>query len=371
MVISHVFSSLQRRTACSARKLLAIQDMWDSAKENAFCLDGQSEILDAYSYLEAVTDKIRAGEDIQIAVESQSANGRKRMVPGKDYFSVVKILKINRSVIRRYDLLPDMKAWLELLECPRFSALVDIRPGRYALTKEVVDNMSECVDCYRRTVISQAHVKRCYNAAGNAKRRYHSVMQPVRQCFRQCDKAEIALIDLSWKPEFRMRKALADTDAAYKKFANGIRHHSASHCILVAIFSVELSDHKGFHISGMLLLKPGAGERATNLGCYWRDNVTDGEGSFLCATDKPFAATLSKWSGLNFIDVASPVDVQGDHARQQLLEAAVTRFAEFSQKLRANGNGKKHRQIRIIKGAQIRRLAKTVPNVVDSGGEKW
>ena len=196
MVISHVFTSLQRRTACSARKLLAIQDMWDSAKENAFCLDGQSEILDAYSYLEAVTDKIRAGEDIQIAVESQSANGRKRMVPGKDYFSVVKILKINRSVIRRYDLLPDMKAWLELLECPRFSALVDIRPGRYVLTKEVVDNMSECVDCYRRTVISQAHGKRCYNAAGNAKRRYHSVMQPVRQCFRQCDKAEIALIDL-------------------------------------------------------------------------------------------------------------------------------------------------------------------------------
>lgn len=371
MSIKSASSLRQQSTVRSAVILLSIEDMWDSPQENAVRLDAQSEILGSYHNLKWLTEKICAGEKIEFAVERQSTDGGKRIVSGPDYGLLDKCLRIDGCNAERYDLQPDMEAWLELLRDPGFSALVDIRQGRHGLTKNVVDNMNECIARFRAAITSQAHRKRCYNAVGNARRRQHSMIKAIKLCYSLCDEVEIALIDLSWKPECRMRKTLADTDAAYKKFANGIRHHSASRCFLVAIFSVELSDNKGFHISGMLLLKPGAGEQAANLGRYWRDNVTDGEGSFLCATDKPFATILSKWSGLNLAEVASPVDVQGDHARQQLLEAAVTRFADFSQKLRANGNGKKHRQIRIFKGEQIRSLAKIVPSVVDSGGEKW
>lgn len=370
MLINHVLSPFQGRETRIAGNLLTFGDMWDSPEENAVCMDAKSDILDFYHHIERFTEKIHAGEEIKIAVERQSTDGGKRIVAGPDYGLLEKCFRFNRCITEWYDLLPDMEAWLELLQDPRFSALVDMRPGRYALTKEFVDNMSECVTCFRATITSQAHRKRCYNVVGNARRRKKSMTKVLKLCYRLCGEVEIDLINLSWKPGIRMRKTLPDTDAAYKKFANGIRHHSASRCLLAAIFSVELSDHKGFHISGMLLLKPGAGEQAVNLGRYWRDNVTGGEGSFLCATDKPFATILSKWSGLNLAEVASPVDVQGDHARQQLLEAAVTRFADFSQKLRANGNGKKHRQIRIFKGEQIRGLAKIVPSEADEGGVK-
>lgn len=371
MLINHASPPFQRQTARSAEKLLTSVDMWDSPEESAVCLDGPSEILRAYRLINGLTEMIHDGREIKIAVERQSANGGKRIRRGRDYDFVIKCLKINPLMAERYDLPPDMDAWLELLRDPRISALVDTLQGWHALKKEVADILIECVARFRRIITSKAHRKRCYNEVGNARRRRHSMIKAIRLCYCLYDEVEIALIDLSWKPECRMRKTLADTDAAYKKFANGIRHHSASRCFLVAIFSMELSDNKGFHISGMLLLKPGAGDQAANLGRYWRDNVTDGEGGFLCATDKPFATILSKWSGLNLAEVASPVDVQGDHARQQLLEAAVTRFSDFSQKLRANGNGKKHRQIRIFKGEQIRSLAKIVPYVVEGGGEKW
>lgn len=371
MLINHASPPFQRRTARSAEKLLTSVDMWDSPEENAVCLDGPSEILRAYRLINGLTEMIHDGREIKIAVERQSANGGKRIRRGRDYDFVIKCLKINPLMAERYDLPPDMDAWLELLRDPRISALVDTLQGWHALKKEVADILIECVARFRRIITSKAHRKRCYNEVGNARRRRHSMIKAIRLCYCLCDEVEIDLINLSWKPGIRMRMTLSDTDAAYKKLANRIRHNSVSHCLLAAIFSVELSDHKGFHISGMLLLKPGAGDQAANLGRYWRDNVTDGEGSFLCATDKPFATILSKWSGLNLSEVASPVDVQGDHARQQLLEAAVTRFADLSQKLRANGNGKKHRQIRIFKGKQIRNLAKIMPSVVDSGGEKW
>lgn len=355
----------------SAVKFLSFSDQWDSPKVGAVCIDGQSEILGAYHLLDRLTEKIRGGDEIEIAIERQSANGDKNLKRGRDYELLSKCLKINPLMAERYDLLPDMVAWLEQCRDQRFSVLAAIRHGQQPLTEDAIDSMREILACYRAVITDHSHRKLFYNAAGSAKRRRHSMMKVIKQCYYLCDEPDIGLLDLSWTPECRTRKTLTESCATYTKFINGVRHHTVSRGVMAAIFCMESSDSKGIHISGLVLSESGSGNQAANLGRYWRDNVTKGEGSFLCATDRPFASILSKWSGFPVTGLATPVDVNSDPTPHQFLEAVITRFAELSPKLRANGEGRKHRQIRIFKGEKIRSLAKIVPSVVDSGGEKW
>lgn len=335
-----------------AGKLLSFGDMVDCPKENAVHLDGQSEILWAYHFLGRLTEKIRGGEEVEVVVERRFTDGSTRIVPGRDYNLLVKCSAFNVCTIERYDLLPDMKAWCGLLGRPEFALLASVLIARKPLSRDVADRVQECLVQFREIIISGVHRKRCYNAAGNARRRQRSIVKHIQTCLRLYGHVEFELIDMYWKPEFRMRKALDDTDIAYSRFANGIRHHSVSQPLLTAIFCMELSDTKGFRIAGLLLFERGAVGRAADLGLYWRDQVTAGEGGFLCATGKPFSSMLSKWSGLPIEDLESLTVRQGDHARQQLIEATVTHFASFSQMLRANGAGRKHRQLRIFSSKQ-------------------
>lgn len=354
----------------SAAKFLSFSDQWDSPKVGAFCFDAQSEILGAYHLINWMAEKIRGGAEIEIAVERQSANGGKNLKPGRDYELLRKCLKINPLIAEGYDLSPDMEAWLELCRDPSFSRIAYICHERQALAEDAVDIMREILARYRAVITDHAHRKRCYNAAGSAKRRRDSIVKVIKQGHYLCDEPEIALLDLLWMPECRMRKTLTESCASYTKFINGVRHHSASRDVIAAIFCLERSDSKGVHISGLVLSKPGAGNSAANLGHYWRDNVTKGEGGFLCATDKPLASMLSKWSGFPLTGLAAPVDGNSDPARLQFLEVVITRFAELSPKLRANGEGSRHRQLRIFKSERLRNMEEIVRSDVGRGGMK-
>lgn len=344
---------LQERSADSyAGRLLSFGDMIDCPSELHVHLEGQSAILDAYNLLGRLTKMINDGNEIKVVKEHRLPNGRIRIMPGRDYMLFSKCLAFNDYISEQYDVLPDMRVWLDLICKPEFSLLKSVLPARGPLEGSLADRLKECCAQYQAIITSIKHRKRCYNVAVNARRRHRSITKPIEECLRLHDNISIELIQMFWNPSCRMRKTLDDTDVAYGRFANAIRHNSVSNNLLVAVFCVELSDEKRFHISGLLVFAGGRDGQAADVGRYWTSHATAGQGSFLCATDMPFDAMLAKWSGLPIEEIASLGVRQGDHARQQLIEATVTHFARFSQKLRAKGAGRKHRQLRIFSSNQ-------------------
>lgn len=343
----------ERQLNQAASALFSFNDMWDCQNECAVGLESESEIVSYYRSFEALVDRIREEDQLDVFVKTKDIAGIARFVPGRDYAIVARCMAFNACSLEMYVLSPDLAEWHKLVREPRFSMLRSLPLRGMRGSAQMVELATSLLSEFRAVITSQRHSKRCHNVGCTSRRRISSMISVIDSAYQASANVDVGFVDLGWRSGCRARKSLDHTNRALASLTNGIRHRAIYSDLLAAILCVELSESKGLHVRALLLFGSNAHENTLEFGRYWSDKCTGGEGSFMSFSDRHVASIFSKWSGLKIEEIFYPSGSEVKHARPIFIEAAVESFARLGLKLRANSS-KKHRQLRIMTGELLR-----------------
>lgn len=331
-------------------------DLFDHQHANKTYLTEASAISQAERSANELARKIRERR-LRPFRKQETSIGTIRTFPGRDYDLCCYLISINFDLFRGVSLSPELevikkangKINIANLAISNLEQLVDER--------RVFEHFEDWISQCRSLLNSKEIKKKIANRAVHEKRRRNSMRRRFKKIIRKFRRVLAVRLDLGYRVEVRNKKACDDFSSDYSRLLNNLRmNHSLSKAIILMIAKVEYAPEKGFHVHFFIFLDGNVVRSdmytAEQLGLYWKEVITKGDGVYFNGNRSSAKKQLSRYLRVPERNLALGNIDLGNVEQMKHVGVVIDYFSKSDQSPTFSGRYRK--DLRIVRGPRMK-----------------